>query len=434
VKNQMRRNPSFYIWVGLILFGGLILYSGGQRMPTPQDRGSHCVIKNLYIMYDWIVVGAGFTGAALAYELIQKGFSVLLLESNLTPNNATRYSYGGLAFWSGNTELTRQLCDESVARYHILSQELEADMEFRWLDLLLTIDANTDPEKTAEIYTNVASPPQLLSVKEACELEPLLNPDAISGALTVKHGHINPEKTAQAYIQAFLRKGGAIEFTEVLEWQSQKKVSVKTKNKTYDAANIAICAGGMSRQLLKASGIPIKLYFSHAEIIEIPPVNIKLNTLVMPANLKRFQLETESSKFDELWDESGNEILPPILDAGAVQFQDGSLRLGQITRTIPNVNAKIKAEESQEWLRKSVGEILPSVGNLPGTWGQCLVAFSCDKLPLIGAIPGFENVHIFSGFSNPLVIVPPLAQRFANSVSGVDDEIINSLSPGRFCS
>ncbi|MBW4505603.1 MAG: FAD-binding oxidoreductase [Scytonematopsis contorta HA4267-MV1] len=384
-------------------------------------------------MYDWIIIGAGFTGAALAYELIQKGFSVLLLEKYLAPNNATRYSYGGLAFWSGNTELIRQLCDESIARYEVFSKELAADIEFRWLDLLLTIAKNTEPEKTAAIYANVATPPQLLTVKEACELEPLLNRNAISGALTVKHGHINPEKTVQAYIQAFLRKGGAIEFTEVLEWQSQNKVSVKTTNKTYDAANVAICAGGMSRQLLKASGIPIKLYFSHAEIIEIPPVNIKLNTLVMPANLKRFQLETESSKFDELWDESGNEILPPILDAGAVQFQDGSLRLGQITRTIADVNAKIKAADSQEWLRKSVGEILPSLGNLPRTWGQCLVAFSSDKLPLIGAIPGFENVHIFSGFSNPLVIVPPLAQRFANSVSGVDDEMINSLSPGRFC-
>jgi glycine/D-amino acid oxidase-like deaminating enzyme len=411
------------------LWGG-----GGTGRATPQDGGLHCVIKNLYIMYDWIIIGTGFTGAALAYELIQKDFSVLLLEKYLVPNNATRYSYGGLAFWSGNTELTRQLCDESIARYEVLSKELAANIEFRWLNLLLTIAKNTEPEKTAAIYANVATPPQLLSVKEACELEPLLNRDAISGALTVKHGHINPEKTAQAYIQAFLRKGGAIEFTEVLEWQLQKKVSVKTKNKTYDAANIAICAGGMSRQLLKASGIPIKLYFSHAEIIEIPPVNIKLNTLVMPANLQRFQLETESSRFDELWDESGNEILPPILDAGAVQFQDGSLRLGQITRTIANVNAKIKAGESQEWLRKSVGEILPSVGNLPGTWGQCLVAFSCDKLPLIGVVPGFNNVHVFSGFSNPLVIVPPLAQRFANSVSGVDDEIINSLSPGRFCS
>lgn len=60
--------------------------------------------------YDWIAIGGGITGAALIYELAKKGFSVLLLEQNARSENATRYSYGGLAYWSGTTELTRQLC------------------------------------------------------------------------------------------------------------------------------------------------------------------------------------------------------------------------------------------------------------------------------------------------------------------------------------
>jgi glycine/D-amino acid oxidase-like deaminating enzyme len=30
--------------------------------------------------YDWVVVGAGITGAAVSYELVQQGFNVLLLE------------------------------------------------------------------------------------------------------------------------------------------------------------------------------------------------------------------------------------------------------------------------------------------------------------------------------------------------------------------
>ena len=59
--------------------------------------------------YDWIVIGGGITGAALSYELRKKGLSVLLLEQNAIANNATRYSYGGLAYWSATTPLTRQL-------------------------------------------------------------------------------------------------------------------------------------------------------------------------------------------------------------------------------------------------------------------------------------------------------------------------------------
>ena len=375
--------------------------------------------------YDWIVVGGGITGAALAYELAQTGFSVLLLEQYSTPQNATRYSYGGLAYWSGTTTLTRQLCEEASARYHILSQELDADIQFRELDLLLTISAHSDPEATAGSYNHFAIPPRLLSVQEACELEPQLNREAISGALTVKHGHIHPEKTSLAYIQAFERTGGEMQITQVLQVLQD---GVKTTTATYRSANVVICAGGLSRQLLKSAGIPVKLYFTHAEIIETPPVNVQLRTLVMPANLQRFQLEAESTQVDELWNQPGNEPVPPILDAGAIQFQDGSLRIGQISRVLTDPYAKVNSEASEKWLRKNVGQILPALENLPGTWHDCLVAFSSDRLPLIGTIPGFESIHLFSGFSNPLVIIPPLAKRFANFASGKKDEIIIQLS------
>jgi glycine/D-amino acid oxidase-like deaminating enzyme len=276
----------------------------------------------------------------------------------------------------------------------------------------------------AASYNDSAIPPRLLSVQEACELEPQLNPEAISGALTVKHGHIHPEKTSLAYIQAFLRAGGEMQITEVLQVLQD---GVKTTTATFHSAKVVICAGGLSRQLLKSAGIPVKLYFTHAEIIETPPVDVELRTLVMPANQQRFQLEAESTQVDELWDEVGNELVPPILDAGAIQFQDGSIRIGQISRAIADPYAKVNSEDSEKWLRKSVGEVLPALGNLPGTWHHCLVAFSSNKLPLIGTIPAFENVHLFSGFSNPLVIIPPLAKRFANFVSGNKDEIITQM-------
>ncbi len=388
--------------------------------------------------YDWIVVGGGITGAAIAYELRKIGWSVLLLEQHQTAQNATGYSYGGLAYWSGTTPLTRQLCQESIALYQNLDQELEAQTELREIDLLLTIAVDQDPKATAASYSHVAIPPQLLDIKQACELEPVLNPHSIAGALTVKHGHINPHKTTQAYIQAFLRAGGEMEIAQVIDFQTVssaddgiKLTGVCTTIETYHCDNVVICAGGFSRQLLKLAGIPIKLYFTHAEVIQTPPVDLKLNTLVMPANLQRFDLEAESSKIEPLWQDTTKEPVPPILDVGAIQFQDGSLRLGQISRVLTDPFAQINAQQSENWLRTSIQQLLPPLANLPGTWHHCLVAFSGDRLPLVGAVPGFEGIHVFSGFSNPLVIIPPLARRFADFVAGKKDQIITQLSPGR---
>jgi glycine/D-amino acid oxidase-like deaminating enzyme len=226
-----------------------------------------------------------------------------------------------------------------------------------------------------------------------------------------------------------VRAGGEMEITQVLQILQNQ---VKTTNEIYYTANAVVCAGGLSRQLLKSSGISTKLYFTHAEMIETPPVDVQMRTLVMPANLKRFQLEADSTKNDQLWELPGLELVPPIVDAGAVQFRDGSFRFGQVSRALSDPHANVNLEQSEAALRASIRKILPKLGNLPGTWHHCLVSFSNDALPLIGLIPEREGVHVFSGFSNPLVLVPPLAQRFANWISGMEDEIITKLSPIRF--
>ena len=387
--------------------------------------------------YDWIVVGGGITGASLGYELAKKGFAVLLLERDATLQNATRFSYGGLAYWSGTTDLTRLLCREGIERHRNLSAELDADTEFRELDLLLTIDAGSDAEKAAANYAHFAIPPQLLSVAEAGELEPLLNKSAVAGALTVRHGHISPTSTNKAFCQGFLRLGGTIEFAEVIGFieEGNRISGVKTALGIYRCENAVVCAGGWSRSLLKLAGISVGVYFTRAEVLETAPVDLKLRTLVMPALLKRFKLEAESSRIevDFLWDEPGKELLSPILDSGAIQFNDGSLRIGQLSRTWSDLNAKVDRETSERAIRAGIGKVLPALAGLPGTWHDCIVAFSADKLPVVGSIGSRPGLYVFSGLSNPLAIVPAVAERFANWATGEKDWAIELLSPDRFC-
>ncbi|MDJ0556569.1 MAG: FAD-binding oxidoreductase [Microcoleaceae cyanobacterium MO_207.B10] len=381
--------------------------------------------------YDWIVVGGGITGAALSYELAKKGFAVLLLEKYPTLQGATRYSYAGLPYWSGTTDLTNQLFQEGKAHHHYLSEELEADTQFRELNLLLTISPEDNLEKIVASFSHFKIIPRLINVEEACEMEPLLNKNVIAGALTVNHGHVSPEATTLAYRQAFSRIGGQIEIAEVT---GLVKGEVYTTNKTYHAGNIVICAGGISRHLLKSSGIPTRVYFTHAEMLETPPVELSLHTVVMPALQQRFQCEAATStiELEKMWDEPGHEFVPFSLDGGAVQFKNRSIRIGQISRVLTDPYAQVDPIQSETAMRVKIGKVLPALENLPATWHHCLVAYSPDDLPLIGAIPHQEGINIFSGFSGPFALVPPLAKRFANYVAGENDEIIQQLSPSRF--
>ncbi|MDX2240542.1 MAG: FAD-binding oxidoreductase [Leptolyngbyaceae cyanobacterium bins.302] len=388
---------------------------------------------------DWIVVGGGITGSALAYELAGHGLSVLLLERHSNLQGGTRFGYGGVAYWAGTTDLTRQLCTEGIARLRGLSEELGKDIQFRELDLVLTIPAAIDPNSIATSYSHFAIPPRLVDVRTACELEPLLNPNAISGALTVRHGHIHLGATVEAYRQTLIRQGGVVQVTEVSRLlsdptQPARFTGVVCGDQIFHAANVAICAGALGRSLLKASGISVPLYFTHAELIETPPVDLKLRSLVMPAVTKRFDLEAEASRAsqDHLWDESGHEPTEAILDAGAIQFLDGSLRIGQVSRTLTDPDAPIDAAASEQAMREQIGVVLPTLKELPGVWHRCLVSFSRDRLPLIGAIPGVEGVYLFSGFSNPLAVVSPLARRFAKFAIGQPDDLLAQVALTRF--
>lgn len=391
---------------------------------------------------DWIVVGGGITGSALAYELACQGLSVLLLERHTDLQGGTRFGYGGVAYWAGTTELTRQLCSEGISRLRVLSAELDYDIQFRELDLVLTIPTAIDPITIASRYAHFAIPPTLVDVETACKLEPMLDPSAISGVLTVKHGHIHLGAAITAYRQAFKRLGGMVQVTEVTgllrdRFQPDRVIGVVCGHATFQAAQVIICAGAFGRQLLKASDINVPLYFTHAELIETPQMDdIQLRSLVMPAVTKRFELEAEASQadIDHLWDEPGHEPTPAILDAGAIQFLDSSLRIGQVSRTLTDPDAPIDATASEQALREQVGVVLPALRDLPGTWHHCLVSFSRDRLPLVGAIPHVEGVHLFSGFSNPLAIVSPLAHRFAKVAIGEVDDLLPQVGLTRFSS
>lgn len=384
-------------------------------------------------IYDWIVIGGGITGSALAYELVQKGFRVLLLEKDVTPDNATHYSYGGLAYWSGTTTLTRQLCQEGIELHRNLSAELEADTEFGEIDLLLTINSEDDPETVAATYAQFAIPPRLLSTEEACELEPLLNPNAIAGALQLPHGHIHPYKLNQAYQQAFCRAGGEITIAPVVKLlrNSKRIQGVETPQQNYYASNTVVCAGGLSRSLLQAAGIDSQLYFNHAQLIRTGIVDIQMRTLIMPASLGRFDLEAQTTApgMKQMWDNPTAKLVNGIMEPGAIQFRDGSFCIGQISQIFTDPHADIDAAASEAQIRAGVGRILPKLGNLPGTWHSCLVAFTNSSVPLVGAIADYMGVCLFSGFTSTLVFAPPLARHFASWVAGEEDEIMPQLSP-----
>lgn len=384
--------------------------------------------------YEYLIIGGGITGSALGYELARKNRSVLLLEKDLSPANATLYSYGGLAYWSGTTEFTRKLYREGIDLHRNLSAELGADTGFREIDLLLAIEPDDDPETVVKNYDAFDIRPRLLNPRDAVELEPLLNSEAIAGALHLPHGHIDAAATARAYRRAFLRLGGTIAIEPALELiiDNGRVRGVRTPTGEYKANTTIVCAGGLTRSFLREAGISVKCYFTRAGLVALDPTDITLRTLVMSAIPKRILLERKISEtLDEgIWEEPSAGVVDSVLEPGAIGFLDRSLYIGQISAIVTDPEASLDAGVTEASIRLSVGRWLPSLRDLPGTYRECVVAFARAGRPLVGPIESFAGIQIFSGFTSTLVSAPPLARHFAAYLVGEEDTTIHELLAG----
>ncbi|PZO07958.1 MAG: FAD-dependent oxidoreductase [Leptolyngbya foveolarum] len=383
--------------------------------------------------YDAIVIGNGIAGAALSYELAKAGQSVLLMDDG-NPDSGTRYSYGGIGYWAGTTELTTKLFQEGFARHQELSDELGAETQLRELDLLLTVEKGADVDELTRAYGAFNTPPQFISAKEAGEIEPCLDADAIAGAFITRHAQIDPMSLVAAYNQAFRQLGGHHNLSAVtgLVKVGDRITGITTNAQAYPAGMTIVSAGAYSLQLLKSVGVKVPLYFTHAEIVETPKLNFEVRSLIMPATNARFEMESKAGNFD--WEQTDSQIMPPILEAGVIQLADKTARIGQISRFYTGYESPVEGEESRKEMVRAIAQKLPELKNVSGTWRHCLVSFTQDGLPLIGPVPSVSGLHLFSGFTGPFALVPPVAQRYAQWIKDSSDPYIDQILVNRFLS
>ncbi|MEO1622318.1 MAG: FAD-dependent oxidoreductase [Cyanobacteria bacterium J06632_3] len=377
--------------------------------------------------YDSIVIGNGLTGAALSYELAKQGQSVLLMDDG-NPHSGTRYSYGGIGYWAGTTDLTDMLFRAGIARHRELPEELGADTQLRELDLLLTVEKGADIDALKAGYEGFRTPPKFVSAQVACELEPLLNPESIDGAFVTPHAHVDPMSVVSAYNQAFRRLGGHHQISAVtgLVRVSHRITGITTQTQAYPAQRVIVAAGAHSLQLLQTANVQVPLYFTHAEIVETAPLPFDVRTFVMPATNARIVVENRATDESE-WQQPNHQVMPPVLEAGIIQFRNKTARIGQISRFHTAYTPPEEASLSEAKMRRAMEQKIPKLAGIAGTWRHCLVSFTQDGLPLLGPVSNTQGLYLFSGFTGPFALVPPTAQHFAKYLVEGSDTVVEKL-------
>ena len=163
--------------------------------------------------YDFIVVGAGISGAASAYHLRETGANVLLIERGEPASGGTGKS-AAIIRQSYSTPLLVRLAHASITMLARAKDELgqDAGLVQSGYCFLIASDMLDGARR------NVAMQKALGIVNEWCDGAgfgqhlPDLNPDGIAAIVYEPHGgYADPVRATEAYVAAFRRLGGELQ-------------------------------------------------------------------------------------------------------------------------------------------------------------------------------------------------------------------------------
>jgi sarcosine oxidase subunit beta len=332
--------------------------------------------------YDLVIIGAGISGASIAYNLAKKGMTnILVLDKGYFASGATgRCGAGVRQQWA--TKINCLLAKQSMEFFAHAKETLKYkdDIEFKqegYLILATTTEEHEQFKKNVVLQNSLGIPSKQLTKEEALKVVPHLNPEAfISATFCQTDGHLNPFKMTEAYYLAAKNLGVEFHFFEevkAINIINRKIESVETNKGLYYTHKVCNAAGGYSKEIGDLAGIDIPVYAENHEILVTEPVERMQGPMVMSFSKNIY----------------------------CQQVPHGSFIMGR-----SNPKATHDHDISSSWqfldeMAKTVCEIAPIIGNLRviRQWGGSY-NISPDKQPIISdceKLPGFTIACGFSG-------------------------------------
>jgi len=211
-----------------------------------------------------VVIGGGVVGASVLYHLAKIGWSdVLLLEKSELTSGSTWHAAGGMHTFNGEANISR------LQKYTIdLYREIEAlsgqscGLHPNGGLMLAATPGELDSLRlicSRARYLGMET--EMISLAQACDLNPLIDPSHFIGALwRADGGHCDPSGTTQAYVKAARKLGAAVErFTRVLALNPRRDGTwdVLTDKGSVHAEHVVNCAGLWAREVGQLVGIEL---------------------------------------------------------------------------------------------------------------------------------------------------------------------------------
>jgi glycine/D-amino acid oxidase-like deaminating enzyme len=160
-----------------------------------------------------VVIGGGFVGCSIAYQLAKRGVGVTLVEQEHIAWGASGRNGGHVSPAAGYTD---RFLPFTTANFHLLAamgDELGGDFQFRHsggMELLTDPDAVPGMDATTQALIDAGFHAENLTGDEARRRVSVIGPAVVAARYTAESGHLNPMHLAYAFARAARRHGARI--------------------------------------------------------------------------------------------------------------------------------------------------------------------------------------------------------------------------------
>lgn len=371
--------------------------------------------------YDAIVIGGGFAGAAIAYNLARRGCQTLLLEAKSLGSGTSGACAGRAQVIESHDEAYLDLVLAGFDCLQTLGEELGCDLEWETpghLTLLHTEEQWREYEGYVKRLEARGAPAEMLGLEDLRSAEPCLCSDGFLGAARSLEGRLNPFRFCHGFAQAARRYGAEIRIQTPItgfERQAGRIVAVHTAAESFAAQIVVLAAGAWSGELAASAGVDLPVRFTHAESMvseRLPP--LIHHHIGMPGFYEAVHGENRT------------------VTLGVGQHRCGTLLVSNAIEKADTIDRNNTAWGIPALARAFLSRF-PRLGGVNILRGWAAPSpFLPDYQPAIGWLPGCQNLFVAAGFHLAIPTIPLLSRQVAAAILGEPAPLLAPYAPARF--